>query len=142
MTQGSSAEFALQHLWDDDEPIKGRVDQWGLDIPAWIRDDITPRDIAAICEGGCASGAYMPAVTYWQALQTMGSHGDDVFDYLETALGEVPAPSATTPGGGRSLNPSAGESWSGMACHYLSCAVELWAQAAADAMGPTQEEEV
>ena len=120
----------IEYLWNDDEPIKPRIAQWDLDeIPAWIDQNITPYDIAGICEGGCASGAYMPAVVYDQALDTMGRHGDAVLDYLEDALGELPAPTAR-------------ESWSGMASHFLSAAVELWAQAAADAIGPTQEEEV
>ena len=56
----------------------------------------------------------MPAVTYHKALATMAAHGDDVLDYIENALGELPKPPDSA-------------SWSGMACHYLSCAVELWA---------------
>ena len=56
----------------------------------------------------------MPAVTYYQALATMAEHGDDVLEYIEDTLGEIPA-------------PKAGESWSGLAVFYLSMAVELWA---------------
>ena len=116
----------IEYLWNDDEPIKPRIAQWDIDaIPAWIDQNITPYDIAGICQGGCDSGAYMPAVTYWQALETMGTHGDEILDYIESVFGEVPAPSAGTP---------AGQSWSGMACHYLSCAVELWAQSTEDAL--------
>jgi len=33
--------------------------------PAWIVNELTPYDLAAINQGGCASGAYMPAVTYY-----------------------------------------------------------------------------
>lgn len=85
-------------------------------IPAWIEAGISPADVAAIVQGGCASGAYMPAVTYCKALETMGEHGDDVLQYIEDALGEIPA-------------PRSGESWSGLAVFYLSYAVELWAGA-------------
>jgi hypothetical protein len=90
-------------------------------ITTWIDQNITPYDIAAICQGGCASGAYMPAVTCWQALETMDSHGDEILDYIENALGEIPTPSPI-------------QSWSGMACYYLSWAVELWAQFTEDAL--------
>ena len=81
--------------------------------PAWIDQDLEYYDIASIQQGGCASGAYMPAVTYYQARQTMNDYGDDVLQYIEDQLGELP-------------QPDKGESWSGMACFYLSVAVELW----------------
>ena len=80
--------------------------------PDWITQDLSPNDIAAILQGGCASGAYMPAVTYHQAIETMGEYGNDVLQYIEDALGELP-------------QPDKGESWSGLACFYLSYAVEL-----------------
>lgn len=98
----------------------------GIDVPAWIEQDITAGQIAAIIEGGCASGAYMPAVTYYDARQTMSEHGDDVLDYLQEALGELPkAPDD--------------ESWSGLACHYLSAAVELWASSVAEDLAEALE---
>ena len=70
--------------------------------------------INAICQDGCASGAYMPAVTYHTARETMAEHGDDVLQYLQDQLGELP-------------QPKSDESWSGISCFYLSCGVELWA---------------
>lgn len=97
-------------LWDNDEPVKAL----DLDVPAWIAQDITPSDVAAIVQGGCASGAYMPAVTYYDALATMSEHGDAVLQYVQDIYGELP-------------RPKDDESWAGMAVHYLSCAVELWA---------------
>ena len=97
-------------LWDNDEPVT----ELGIDVPAWIDQDITPYDIAAIVQGGCASGAYMPAVTYHTARETMNEQGDEVLKYIEESLGELPS-------------PPTGESWSGIAIHYLSMAVELWA---------------
>ncbi len=86
-------------------------------LPSWIKPGIEPCDIDNIIQGGCASGAYMPAVTYYQAVQTMGEHGDAVLEFIEDHYGEIPQPPAST-------------SWSGIAVHYLSFAVELWASMA------------
>ena len=79
--------------------------------PDWI-DPLSPYDIAAINQGGCASGAYMPAVTYHQALATMHEHGDDVLQFIEDSYGDLPEIPNGTP-------------WAGIACFYLSIAVEL-----------------
>lgn len=98
-------------IWNCETPV---TDLLGIDTPAWIDSEIDPAAIAAVVQGGCASGAYMPAVTYHTALRIMADHGDDVLEYLEDLHGEIPA-------------PPAGASWSGMACHYLSYAVEMWA---------------
>ena len=94
------------------------VTNYDIGVPSWIDQDISLDDIRNILQGGCASGAYMPSVTYHQALATMGKHGDDVLQYIEDSLGELPDVS--------------GESWSGMACKYLSCAVELWCASVQD----------
>jgi len=91
------------------------IEGLNIEIPAWIEQDISPSDVASIIQGGCSSGAYMPAVTYHSALSTMAKWGDEVLQYIEDNLGELPTLSTK------------GESWSGMACFYLSCAVELWA---------------
>ena len=98
-----------------------------IEVPAWvesIKERMYPgtevvwvRDIEAICEGGCSSGAYLPAVTYYQALRTMRDHGDEVLSYIWEQLGEVPGIDFAT------TYPA----WSNIACHYLSLAVELWA---------------
>lgn len=100
----------MADLWQNEDPITALE----IEVPAWIEQDITPCNVAAIVQGGCASGAYMPAVTYYDARQTMNRHGDAVMQYIEDCLGEIP-------------QPANGESWDGLACHYLSCAVELWA---------------
>jgi hypothetical protein len=97
-------------LWDCEETLVSM----GFDVPSWIEQDITGNDIAAIVQGGCASGAYMPAVTYHTALETMSRHGDEIFDYIESGCGELP----TAP------DPL---SWAGLACYYVSVAVELFA---------------
>ena len=95
-------ENIMSELWNHDEPIAEHNED--IDVPAWISQDISPADVAAILEGGCASGAYMPAVTYHQALNTMHENGDDVLEYIEECYGEIP-------------QPKAGESWSGLACY-------------------------
>ena len=83
--------------------------------PAWIDSDLEVSDIASIQQGGCASGAYMPAVTYHTASITMGKYGDEVLDYIQEQLGELPTQIESEC------------SWSGFAVFFLSYAVELWA---------------
>ena len=102
-----------QEIWNDDTPITDLdVD---IQVFGWIDQDISPHDVAAIVQGGCESGAYMPAVTYHKALATMDEYGDDILDYIENIYGEIPDP----------IDKSI--SWSGRAVYYVSLAVELWA---------------
>lgn len=82
-----------------------------IKLPAWI-EEISPCQIAAVNQGGCASGAYMPAVAYWSAIKTMSEHGDDVLEFLADH-DSIPAIHSEI-------------SWSGIACLYLTTAVELW----------------
>jgi len=82
--------------------------------PAWIDEGLEYYDIESIQQGGCASGAYMPAVTYFTAKETMNEYGNDVLQYIEDIYGELP-------------EIPKGESWSGIAVFFLSVAVELWA---------------
>lgn len=96
-------------MWNDERMVR----DCGIDVPAWIDQDITWYDIAAIAEGGCASGAYMPAVTYSVAMDTMREYGDEVFEYLTDVFGAIPQVKD--------------ESFSGYCCAVLSSAVELWA---------------
>ena len=70
-------------------------------------------EIQAILQGGCSSGAYMPAVTYYDALQCMSEYGNEVLDYIESCYGELP-------------EIEKGSSWSGMAVLFCSYAVELY----------------
>lgn len=97
-------------LWENSDPITSL----NIPVPEWINQDISPYEVAAIIQNGCASGAYMPAVTYHQALETMGKHGDNILQYIEDTQGELP-------------HPDDNQSWSGMAVLYLSYAVDLWA---------------
>lgn len=112
------------NLWEHDTPVA----EYGLDVPAWISEDITCYTVAAIKQGGCASGAYMPAVTYHKAAETMAEHGDDVLQYIEDTYDEIPA-------------PRPGESWSGLAVFYLSLAVETWALDAYSELDEMEEPE-
>ena len=119
-----------EQMWEDEDPIKYR-EGLDLDVPDWIEQDISPSDVAAIVQGGCASGAYMPAVTYHDALETMqryGDRSDGVLQYIQDYTGELP-------------QPSPDESWSGIAVFFLSYAVELWASAAYDALESYDAEE-
>jgi len=110
-------------LWNNDDPITNL----GIEVPRWIEQDITPYDVAAILQGGCASGAYMPAVTYYDAANTMSEYGDTVMDFIEDALGCLEWPECDT-------------SWSGLACHFLSVAVELWCSGVEDEIIEALEE--
>ena len=108
-------------LWNNDTPIADL--DTDIVVPAWIESDISPHDVAAIYQGGCDSGAYMPAVTYSDAKATMAKHGDDVLQYIEDSMYFAEGPT-----------PPADSSWSGVAVFYLSVAVELWASTAHDAL--------
>jgi hypothetical protein len=84
------------------------------ECPDWFDSRYCDVDsIRAIIQGGCDSGAYIPAVTYHQARETMAVHGDDVLDYIYDICGQLPE-----------LDMESG--WSGLNVVYLSCAVELW----------------
>jgi hypothetical protein len=110
-------------IWNCETPV---AELLNIRVPEWIEQDICAMTIASICNGGCASGSYMPAVTYHIASREMAQHGDAVLDYILDYLGDIPAPDKN-------------ESWTGMACFYLSTAVELWA---GDVMGQLEEMEV
>lgn len=112
-----------QEIWNCEAEVSELLN---ITQPDWIAYPLTAMDIASICQGGCASGAYMPAVTYSQALATMAEHGDDVLEYIEWAFEYIP-------------QPERGEGWGQIACRYLSTAVELWA---GDIMGQLEELEL
>ena len=100
-------------LWENDVPVCDIAP--GIKIPDWIENrEITAYNVASIIQGGCASGAYMPAVDHHKALATMSVYGDEVLNFIEERTGESP----------EALYPT---SWSAMACFFLSYAVELWA---------------
>lgn len=104
-----------KQLIDNGHDLRETVENLN-DQPEWLvnMSPVTELEgIQAILHGGCSSGAYMPAVTYHTASQTMAAHGDDILEYIENNLGDLP-------------NPPKGSSWSGIAVHYCSLAVELW----------------
>ena len=87
------------------------------DQPEWLTEMgaiDSAYELAAIIQGGCASGAYMSAVTYYTANKIMAEYGDDVLEYLDNE-------------GGFELSIDViKESWSGLAVKLLSIAVECW----------------
>lgn len=114
----------MANLWDYENPINTyeHEDHETPDVPAWIEQDISPSDVAAIVQGGCGSGAYMAAVRYHDAVRTMNDHGDDVLQYLED-YGALEC---------MDLKQAASGSWAGLAVYFLSAAVEQWASVAED----------
>ena len=100
----------MSELWNHETELS----KLGIDPPKWITQSIDTSQLAAIIQGGCASGAYMPAVTYYDAAQTMAEHGDDVLQFIEDQHGELPAIPSNS-------------SWGGIAVFFLSMAVEMWA---------------
>ena len=117
-------------LWNNEEEIN-EIEGAEIELPSFI-PSLTCTDVAAINDGGCASGAYMDAVTYHKAIEIMSEHGNDVLQFIEDSLGELP-------------QPKSDESWSGMAVFYLSYAVELFAssveQTLIDALEELESEE-
>ena len=111
-------------LWNNDKPISEQFDE--IEIPKWIEQlypYITPADVAAIVQGR----NYMPAGAYFDALQTMASHGDEVLDYIQDRMGDLPNVPST-------ISMSEEMKWSGMAVYFLSAAVELWASGVHDTL--------
>jgi len=123
-------------------------DQADVEVPAWIKagdgepfeflDQLSSEPSADRDEaifwlrdldyGGCASGMYMPAVTYSEALETMAEHGDDVLQYPDDYAGDIwPV-----------LCPAEGDTWAGIAVKILSAAVEEWARQALAELGVEQ----
>ena len=119
---------AYERLWEHPE----RELPEEIRVPSWARDEEGRRpsthDVAAILQGGCASGAWMPAVTYWQALETMRREGDSVLDAIEEAGIDPVA----------LLNGDKG--WAAWACALVSTAVELWASSIGEELADLLDE--
>jgi hypothetical protein len=60
-----------EDIWNCEQPVTDLLGNHA--VPDWVQSDISPYDVAAIVQGGCASGAYMPAVTYYTARNTMNT---------------------------------------------------------------------
>ena len=108
---------------DDDNYIVVTEDCW---VPDWLGDSVSIPSrthdcrmidvsfLKDVCQGGCASGAYMPAVTYYDAKRTMHEYGDEIVEYLEEQYGEP-------------VDQPVSFNWSQLCCHYFSMATENWA---------------
>ena len=71
-------------------------------------------DIEAVRCGGCASGAYMPAVTYCIAVECMYKFGHDIVEYLDQIGGQY-----------LTLDPQH-DTYAGWCVRVVSAAVEEW----------------
>ena len=99
-------------------------------LPTWLAPSgITCDQVAAIYQGGCESGAYMPAVRYYDALRTMDAHGDDVLQYLEDYDSDI-LPRLVRPG----------MSWAGIAVAFVATATDIWAFGIADELADALED--
>jgi hypothetical protein len=98
-----------------------------IDVPEWVDQDIASHQVASIIEGGCDSGAYMPAVEYFTAKEIMNKYGDDVCAYIDENSCGVDIEIDLT-------------SWSNIAVKLLSTAVELWALNTEEAIIEAMEE--
>ena len=96
----------LEQLESNEVNLRDLTDQ-----PEWL-DISDMATIHAVQQGGCESGAYMEAVTYYDAKQTMAEHGDDILEYIASSLGELPSHDR--------------DSWGHICVFYFSVAVELW----------------
>ena len=87
-------------------------------VPAWIEDSLTLGDIPEISTHGCASGVYMPAVTYYDARRTMWQYGDEITDFI-SGHGDISCAEIMQ-------NAEAAHDYSLMCAALVSYAVELW----------------
>jgi hypothetical protein len=98
-------------MWNDEQEVR----EAGVCTPDYVEEGVTFSTVAAIYQGGCASGAYMPAVTYYDARQAMAEYGDDIITDLRDSVDE------------NFLSIWEDEDFSGYCCRMVSAAVELWA---------------
>ena len=120
------------HAWNNEEPVS----ELGITVPKWIDQDIKANQIAAIVQrdedgiAGIYGGAYMPAQTYYDAMQTMAKWGDDVADYIN--IFTYPGYMDLTSSQHLHLPKFKDQSWSGLCIHVLSRAVHMWAVSVID----------
>ncbi len=110
-----------------------------IQIPEWIEQDrITTGNpdhldihaLEAVACHGCDSGAYMPAVTYGDAADTMNENGDDVVAYVQDWHEQVRL----------QLKIPHDSTWNNLATFFLSRAVEIWTQSVLDTIEDWDEE--
>ena len=85
-----------------------------IEVPRWIDKDITGYQVIEVTRHGCASGAYMPAVTYHTALHTLSEEFPWMENYLEQCGWDELAIDVMKHG------------WAHTAVQVLSIAVECW----------------
>lgn len=96
-------------MWENDALVK----DLGINVPTWIDQGISTATVAGILQGGCASGAYMPAVEFYTAAKIMEKHGDAVLELLSEREDPVTLPD--------------GCGWGEVPSAVLVLAVEYWA---------------
>ena len=79
----------------------------------WPSSELLLSEISGIQQGGCAGYAYMPAVVYSEANDHMADWGNDILEYIEEQLGDLPS-------------IPKGKTWCAIASFYLCVAVELY----------------
>ena len=107
IANGVALEDFLEKL--NDQPEFMKFESMGVDSIS---------ELQSLIQCGCASNAHR-SVYYYEASQCMAKHGDDVLEFIENYLGEIPA-------------PQTGCSWSQLGSNYLSTAIELWCGQFAD----------
>lgn len=96
-----------------------------LKVPAFVNPDyMNLNRMQQIYNKGCEGAEYMPAVTYWVALNTMNDRqsADQVWDWLEQVGESDQAPPSEI----------LKQGWERIAVFYLSRAVELWCHSVMD----------
>jgi hypothetical protein len=84
-------EYEKQFEGKSASQVDVSIRSFDIDVPMWMKnpdtgDFPTVADIQAILEGGCDSGAWMPAVTYYDAKRIMAEHGDEICEYLDECV--------------------------------------------------------
>ena len=88
--------------------------------PAFVANTqpLSGTDIAAVIQGGCASGAWMPAVTYWQSAEILQKYEDEILELLAHAGVDMAMLI--------SAEQDNRESYRDLGCKLVSAAVEIW----------------
>jgi hypothetical protein len=60
----------------------------GMQVPAWIDQDITLGMLEDIAKHQCLGAGYLPAINRYEAIDTMEKHGDDLCSWLYQETGE------------------------------------------------------
>jgi len=114
----SQTKYLLENM---DRSDIGQFIEKVNDQPDFIESMGSVEDVAeliAIYVGGCASGAYMPAVTYFTAKKTFIEFEDVLCDYVD--------------GYGLSLDLDKGDCFSTFCVKVCSAAVESWVHSFSD----------